>query len=51
MVASGLAATTLPARLATLSGLPRLIAGLLAGLLCLITGLARLFSSLLIGFA
>ena len=51
LVASGLVATTLPARLATLSGLPRLIAGLLAGLPCLIPGLARLFSSLLIGLA
>tara|TARA_B000000557_G_C20675161_1_gene400612 strand:+ start:396 stop:578 length:183 start_codon:yes stop_codon:yes gene_type:complete len=51
LIAPGLAATALSTGLATLSGLPRLITGLLAGLPCLITGLARLFSSLLIGLA
>ena len=51
LIAPGLAATTLSTGLATLSGLPLLIAGLLAGLPCLITGLIRLFSSLLIGLA
>ena len=54
LIASGLAATALSTGLASLSGLTglsRLIAGLLTGLASLITGLPRLFSSLLTGLA